>query len=81
MTDRPEALPADQKAPPFDYNPSSMSQRIPIAVLGLFAALIAFYMGAFQWGWIDSVWDPVFGSGSETVLTGRVRTSLKGTLG
>lgn len=69
MTVRPDALPADQKAPPFDYNPSSMAQRIPIALLGLFAALIAFYMGAFQWGWIESVWDPVFGNGSETVLT------------
>jgi hypothetical protein len=35
----------------------------------LVAAAVAFYMGAFQWGWIDSVWDPFFGSGAQTVLT------------
>lgn len=56
-------------APPFDYNPSSMRQRLRVASLGLLAAAIALYMGAFQWGWIGSVWDPVFGTGSQTVLT------------
>lgn len=56
-------------APPFRYNPSSMSQRRRIAALGLVAAAIAFYMGAYQWGLIGSVWDPVFGTGSDAVLT------------
>jgi uncharacterized membrane protein len=60
-----------KEAPPFDYNPSSMRQRLRIGALALVASGIALYMGAFQWGWIDSVWDPVFGSGSERVLTSR----------
>lgn len=63
------ALDTDREAPPFTYNPSSMGQRLRIAGLALVAAAVAFYMGAFQWGWIDGVWDPVFGTGSETVLT------------
>lgn len=58
-----------QEAPPFDYDPSSMPQRLRIAALALVAAGIAAYMGAYQWGWIDSVWDPLFGTGSATVLT------------
>ena len=40
-------------------------------MLALVAAAIALYMGAFQWGWIGSVWDPLFGDGSENVLTSR----------
>jgi uncharacterized membrane protein len=53
---------------PFNYNPSSWRQRIPIAVLALVAAGISFYMSLFQWGFIDSVWDPVFGDQSNKVL-------------
>src|SRR5690606_26759179 len=30
--------------------------------------LIATYMALFQWGLIDSVWDPVFGDQTEAVL-------------
>lgn len=56
-------------APPFDYNPSSMSQRWPIAALAMVAASLSLYMGLFQWGVLDSVWDPVFGEGSARVLT------------
>lgn len=38
-----------------------MRQRIPIALLGLFAAAVSSYLAAYQWGWVDSVWDPFFG--------------------
>ncbi|MGD2045303.1 MAG: vitamin K epoxide reductase family protein [Gemmatimonadota bacterium] len=69
MTTTQAALDPRGSAPPFDYNPSSMPQRLRIAALGLVAAAVAFYMGAFQWGWIDSVWDPFFGGGAQTVLT------------
>lgn len=62
-------LDPDAAAPPFDYDPSSWSQRIPIALLGLSAAGISLYLGLFQWGVLDSVWDPLFGDGSATVLT------------
>ena len=69
MSERVAAgLDPTREAPPFEYNPSSMAQRLRIALLALVAAGIALYMGAYQWGWIDSVWDPLFGSGSETVL-------------
>lgn len=64
-------LPLEPEAtePTFGRNPSAMSQRIPIAILALFAAAISVYLAAFQWGWVDSVWDPLFGDGSETVLS------------
>lgn len=68
-TQAPPGLEPAIDAPPFRYNPSSMKQRRRIATLGLMAAAIAFYMGAYQWGLIGSVWDPVFGTGSDTVLT------------
>ena len=69
MSDRRRELEPAVEAPPFDYNPSSMVQRLRIGGLALVAAFIAFYMGLFQWGFIESVWDPLFGNGSETVLT------------
>lgn len=69
MSREQAVLDPHERAPPFDYNPSSMKQRVRIAALGLVAASVAFYMGAFQWGWIDSVWDPFFGAGAQTVLT------------
>lgn len=56
------------QAPPFDYNPSSMPQRLRIGGLALLAAAAAAYMAAFQWGWVGGVWDPFFGDGTETVL-------------
>lgn len=56
-------------APPWDYNPSAWSQRIPICVIAALGFLIATYMGLYQWGLIAGVWDPVFGKGTENVLT------------
>ncbi len=56
-------------APPFERNPSAWSQRVPIAVLAGVATVISTYMALFQWGLIDTVWDPVFGDGTRKVLT------------
>ena len=64
-----EAVDLDSYAPPFSYNPSAWSQRIPISVLAALATAIAGYMALFQWGVITSVWDPFFGQGTENVLT------------
>ncbi|MFP4623089.1 MAG: vitamin K epoxide reductase family protein [Gemmatimonadota bacterium] len=50
------------------YNPSAWSERIPIVVLGVVAMFIALYLASYQFGWVDSVWDPVFGAGTERVL-------------
>ncbi len=55
-------------APPFERNPSSWRQRIPIAVLAGVGFLISTYLAFYQWGLIDTVWDPVFGDGSKKVL-------------
>ena len=71
-----QRLDPDAQAPPFDYNPSSMPQRLRIAALGLVAAAIAVYLAAFQWGWVSSVWDPFFGAGTETVLASTASESM-----
>lgn len=70
MSDEPAArLERDDELPPgWDYNPSAWSQRIPIVVLGIFAMFVALYLSAWQFEWVDSVWDPVFGDGTEKVL-------------
>lgn len=50
------------------FNPSAWSERIPIVVLGFVAMGFAGYLSAYQFGWVDGVWDPVFGEGTERVL-------------
>ena len=62
------AVDMEAHAPPFDRNPSAWSQRWPIAALAGVATILSVYMGFFQWDLIGSVWDPVFGDGTETVL-------------
>lgn len=77
-----DCLPAESPdlrtpAPPWDYNPSAWSQRIPICVLAAVGGLIAAYMGLYQWRLIDSVWDPVFGEGTARVLDSDVSHAMK----
>jgi uncharacterized membrane protein len=62
----------DELPPGWEYNPSAWSERIPIIVLGIFAMLVAFYLSAWQFGWVDSVWDPLFGTGTEAVLDSKL---------
>ena len=71
----------DAPAPPFHYNPSAWSQRIPICVLAFVGFLIATYMGLYQWRLIDSVWDPVFGEQSQRVLDSGVSERMRGWFG
>ncbi len=66
----------DAPAPPFDYNPSSWSQRIPIAVIASFGVVISTYLALYEWGLIDGVWDPIFGVQSEQVLTSSVAKTM-----
>lgn len=54
--------------PGWSYNPSEWRERLPIIVLGIVAMFIALYLSAYQFGWVDSVWDPLFGDGTEEVL-------------
>ena len=65
----------NRNVPPYRHNPSAWSQRIPICLLAGVAAIISAHLSLFQWGLIDSVWDPVFGDGSEKVL--KSDTALK----
>ena len=66
----------DVAAPPYDHNPSSWRQRIPICVLALVAAGIAGYMACFQWGLVPTVWDPFFGEQSAAVLHSDVAQAM-----
>lgn len=57
---------------PWTYNPSSWSQRVRIAIIAMVAALIALYLGLYQWRVISFIWDPIFGNGSMKVLDSEV---------
>ena len=63
--------------PPWDYNPSRWSQRIPICILASVAAVIAGYMALYQWRLIPTVWDPVFGDQSARVLDSDVSHEMR----
>ncbi len=67
-TDRAAGRGEDTPAPPWDYNPSAWSQRIPICVLAVVGFLISTYMALYQWRLVDGVWDPVFGDQTQKVL-------------
>ncbi|GAB3667034.1 vitamin K epoxide reductase family protein [Halopiger thermotolerans] len=58
--------------PGWSYNPSTGAQRAPLIALGIFGFFASWYMAAFQLGYIESVWDPIYGSGTEQILTSRV---------
>ena len=62
---------SDDTPPGWTSNPSTWRQRLPIIALALVGTAVAGYLGAFQLGVIDSVWEPFFGDGSETVLTSK----------
>lgn len=64
-------------APPWDYNPSAWRQRIPICLLATVAGLIATYMALYQWRLINSVWDPVFGEQTGSVLDSDVSERMR----
>lgn len=66
------AMPGPDVPPGWTYNPSSWWQRAPVIALGILGFFIARYMAAFQLGHIDAAWDPVFGPGTEEILTSEV---------
>lgn len=72
----------DPDTPPgWSYNPASWSQRWPIIALATIGFVIAGYLTLFQFGVIPTVWDPVFGRGSEVVLTSWVAQDTQRLLG
>ncbi|TWU16854.1 vitamin K epoxide reductase family protein [Allorhodopirellula heiligendammensis] len=72
---------SDPAVPPYDYNPSAWSQRIPICLVAFVAAGISVHLSLYQWGLIDSVFDPVFGDGSAKVLKSDTAKTMYSILG
>lgn len=62
----------DGAPPGWDYNPATWSQRLPIVGLALVGFAIATYLTLYQVDVLDSVWEPFFGDGSETILNSSV---------
>lgn len=73
-----EALALDADVPlGWSSSPSSWVQRAPIVALAFVGLFVSRYLGAYQLGHIDGLWDPFFGgreglNGSETVVTSAV---------
>lgn len=67
MGGKSSPMPADVP-PGWSYSPSSWAQRAPMIVLGFAGWLISRYLGAYQLGYLTSVWDPIFGEGTRRVL-------------
>ncbi len=53
--------------PGWSYNPSSWPQRWIMIVTGFVGWMVSRYLAAYQLGYIDSVWDPFFGSSLEVL--------------
>ena len=59
----------DSDMPPgWSYNPSSWLERLWLIGVALVGVGISGYLALYQLGWVDRVWEPFFGSGSEDVL-------------
>jgi uncharacterized membrane protein len=54
--------------PAWDYNPSAWSQRVPLLIIAIVGFLIALYLGLYQLGAFEKIWEPFFGDGSRKVL-------------
>lgn len=69
----PVARSSGPDAPPgWDYSPSGWTNRIPVIGLAFVGLFISRYLAAYQLGHIDAAWDPVFGDGSERIVTSSV---------
>lgn len=56
----------------WSYNPSSWNQRLPLICMGMIGFFAARYLACYQLGYMNSVWDPIFGDGTVKVLTSKV---------
>lgn len=63
------------------FNPSNRRERVEVALLASVALLIATYMGLYQWGVIDHVWDPIFGAQTSQVLNSNVSQAIRRWIG
>jgi uncharacterized membrane protein len=60
----------------WSYNPSSWAQRLPIILMAFLAWMSARYMAAYQLGYIDTIWDPIFTNGTKNVVTSDLSKSF-----
>lgn len=65
-------MPGPDIPPGWTYSPSTWLQRGPIIALAFVSFFMSRYMAAFQLGHIPAAWDPIFGKGTEVVLTSDV---------
>lgn len=68
--------PGPDTPPGWTYNPSTWLQRAPVIILAWIGFFGSRYLTAYQLGYINHVWDPFFGNGSEKVLTSAVSKSF-----
>jgi len=70
---RPRELELGPQIPPgWTYNPSAWHQRIPIIFLTVICWFLARYLTSYQLHYINYVWDPFFGLGTEKVITSMI---------
>lgn len=61
----------------WSYNPSSWPQRLPTMMLAVVSWFAARYMATYQLGYIDVMWDPLFGNeGTVKVITSKLSQSF-----
>ena len=60
----------------WSYNPSTFVQRLPVIILTGLCWFLARYLAAYQLGFIDTMWDPFFGSGTIQVITSDISKAL-----
>jgi uncharacterized membrane protein len=72
----PQAAPWEGVPPGQDTGPSRWRARLPVAALALAGCAVSTYLALFQYGVLDSVWDPIFGDGSRQVLTSPLSEAL-----
>lgn len=65
-------LPGPEIPEGWSYNPAGWGQRAPVIVLAALSFGAAAYMAAYQLGYLDRIWDPLFGDGTRRVLTSEV---------
>ncbi len=57
-------------------DPSAWSRRVPVIVLALVGCAIATYLAAYQMQLLSTIWDPLFGHGSEVVVSSGIARAL-----
>ena len=52
------------------------ARAVALAVLAIAGVAVSGYLAAYELGWIGGVWDPLFGDGSERVLSSGIARAL-----